>query len=1289
MLSHEKNSQNNKSTIDLTISNNIQKISKNINSTDNTIDEKNKIPENSPAFIFCNSLKELNSPNENGWTPIYRSIIANNYSALIELLKLGGNPNITNNLGETPLYLCIENENFNSLIKLLEFGADPNIQKKNGTTPLHLAIKKKLEKKYVVELLKKGADPNILNKLYNQTPTHLALINKYDEDVLKIFKEKKGEIYEIKDKYDKTPFDYVKELNDKDYINKVVEIFGKEKVKENKKDKKLDGIKLVEINLDDHINIDIGENNNDNIFPLSKNNDDIINKYDFKKEINLSEKKNDILLNNNIDDITNKINNLKSMINNHKEIIFKENIINIEKELNLNNNLITHTTKKIPPLLNNHENSYLLNSLDNLDKINKKNTKSETKDIILLPDYLKIEKNSIKTEKPEKSDILTNNLKNQININIENIANNKNLSNNIEKRSEKNTNTNLNLLSSNKNIYSESICYSLSKDISEIKNQIQIQNQSHIKKENEKEKENDIEINNKIFSNSSSTDKEIIKTIISATSKKLKNSKISNSSKNSLNLNDENEILSILDNNDNNEDKKNKTSSFIINSKNKEEKINENENKEDSNIFSELQMNSTNSNFNKTKIEEDNFKDTFKDNGKISKINTNNTNTTNIYTNIDKNNSLQNKGTVFISNYNKENENKENIKDINKQNTKSEKSDINNIDDINIYVSNLNKDIIDNKEDEISKNKNIKNNNNNNNKKNIKKISYYNKINKEKENKEKLTLNNEEENLTDITNKIVNMLKEERNTIKKGNKNNLNSNENKENENPNIKKIKKTQIYKNKNYLAKSKNIKSNKNINRDYSLNKINKKKENLIYKNYNKYNNYISKARSINKNNILYNKQKIFRHSSPDYNINNHYMSKEKNKENLITENSYRNNTSFISILNTNSNSNNKSNNNIIIYRNKNIFNRKKLIYEGNTLNNTTYSSFNMNNTSSRNYYKPFMNTNSIKTNSFANSNCNFSYRNSNDQQVLTNTYNNINTNNFQMSFIKPHRAISNTLLIRLRDWLISCDLLCYYNILIKNNMYNIDRYIEDIRYNKINISFKDVEDLGIKKPGHIFRLLLKLEVDSGKIDNNLYNYLIEKFNINTITNNGVLTSSISDIKCCGLNCCSTNNHHNTRKMLINNNIYNDNNYYNYDENKTNETENDCGENEINYVDIFSFLKRKNLWRYKENFIHNGFDQIEYILIQLFSKYTFDKNLLNDYMHIYLDEDKNIVLKVLYKEKKKLCSLLGLPYNNEQLKQILISQTSSIDYHNNYINSVTQTNPNNHNNDTCCIIY
>ena len=140
----------------------------------------------------------------------------------------------------------------------------------------------------------------------------------------------------------------------------------------------------------------------------------------------------------------------------------------------------------------------------------------------------------------------------------------------------------------------------------------------------------------------------------------------------------------------------------------------------------------------------------------------------------------------------------------------------------------------------------------------------------------------------------------------------------------------------------------------------------------------------------------------------------------------------------------------------------------------------------------------------------------------------------------------------------------------------------------------------------------MLLKLEVDSGKIDNNLYNYIIEKFNINTITNNGVLTSSINDIRCCGLNCCSTNNNYNNnkRQLITNSNIYNDHHYipnYNnyYEENRTNESEDESGENEINYIDIFSFLKINNLWKFKENFIHNGFDQIDFIFIQLFSKY------------------------------------------------------------------------------------
>ena len=77
------------------------------------------ISDTSPVYLFCTNKNGINSKNENGWTPIYRSIIANNLLALNELLNLGSDPNISNNLGETPLYLCVDIDNYDALIILL------------------------------------------------------------------------------------------------------------------------------------------------------------------------------------------------------------------------------------------------------------------------------------------------------------------------------------------------------------------------------------------------------------------------------------------------------------------------------------------------------------------------------------------------------------------------------------------------------------------------------------------------------------------------------------------------------------------------------------------------------------------------------------------------------------------------------------------------------------------------------------------------------------------------------------------------------------------------------------------------------------------------------------------------------------------------------------------------------------------------------------------------------------------------------------------------------------------
>ena len=184
-----------------------------------------KINSLSPIYLFCKSKSEINSQNENGWTPIYRSIIANNLEALYELLKLGANPNIPNNLGETPLYLSVDIDNYDALIILLQYKADCNLSKKNGNTPLHIAAKRN-KTSFLSALLRNNANPNIVNKLYSQTATHLAIINKMDESILNEFSNNKADIYNIKDKYDKAPFDYAKDVGDQNYINMLKKIFS-------------------------------------------------------------------------------------------------------------------------------------------------------------------------------------------------------------------------------------------------------------------------------------------------------------------------------------------------------------------------------------------------------------------------------------------------------------------------------------------------------------------------------------------------------------------------------------------------------------------------------------------------------------------------------------------------------------------------------------------------------------------------------------------------------------------------------------------------------------------------------------------------------------------------------------------------------------------------------------------------------------------------------------------------------------------------------------------------------
>ena len=220
------------------------------------------------------------------------------------------------------------------------------------------------------------------------------------------------------------------------------------------------------------------------------------------------------------------------------------------------------------------------------------------------------------------------------------------------------------------------------------------------------------------------------------------------------------------------------------------------------------------------------------------------------------------------------------------------------------------------------------------------------------------------------------------------------------------------------------------------------------------------------------------------------------------------------------------------------------------------------------------------------------------------------------------------SNKILSQLRNWLISCDLLSYYNLFVDKKIVNIEEIISDIKQKKIKLNYKFAEDIGIKKPGHIIRFILKLQIDSGILDKNLCDEILEKYCNNNI-NSIVLNSSSNYCKCCGVSCFN--------KAPSGSCDFNEFTSY------------------INNNDIFAFLRSKNLFELKDNFIHNGFDQVDFIIIQLFSEIKFNKNLLVELLHIYHETEQKKVIKILYEEKEKICKELNIPFDKKEVEDIL----------------------------------
>ena len=1276
------------------------------------------ISDTSPVYLFCTSKNGINSKNENGWTPIYRSIIANNLIALNELLNLGSDPNISNNLGETPLYLCVDIDNYDALIILLQYNADTNIAKRNGTTPLHLATKKNKDN-FMHALLRNKANPNLPNKLYSQTPTHLAIINKINEEMLNIFHEYNADIYNIKDKYEKTPFDYAKELKDEEYLNMVVNIFGD---KNNEIKTKLS--KTINVNIQNkNDNIIIPQNlhfhnSNYNLIPekITIENEEKQNIIETKEEdYKLEENK---LVENDDNNIFENKNDIDK-----GNVIGNNNIIESNKKsennefLNFDN---LYSDRSIFKNSNNSKSKKQNSSSDN--KSNKKNNNmndnklSEFKPVISVT-----EQNEIK-----QKNSLIKTFKSKINIDTKMIDNSKDIV----------------LLNHNDNNYTN--------NLNLIKNQTkkeEIENNNVIN-DNENDNDNDIDNENEIENNiigvnesndenkrkSDTNDKEIIKNIISSTVKKIKvnsntciseYSSLNNNSinKNNVNSNSKTDDLKLFSNsnksNTNNENKQsgitnlenfistnnlleNGTSSFILyNSKKhvvQNDTTNNINNDNDNDIESNNNINNSISTNNK--ISDITPISTKKMNNDITPTVNSNIFSEMQFNTLNSNQNNYNQTELDISNKDIKVQTEEKISRSNKKeyNSNNKENKANN--DIQI-ISNSDNNLYDGSLEYSKSKSNIVVNNQN--------LSIQSKNN---------SLNSPYLNNTNSTNNNVNLQhhrqisyhknsnssinkrrKEEEAQIEDSYNNNSSSN-NKENDTPNNKEI----IYYTKNYLKGNENISTKKdnqfknpktevvhnNIIRNHNLSESNINSNNMDVQ---RYNSLTNKTNSIN--------QKIFTYTSPNINKNTYILEANMNNAEMKTNPNVNlsnlngtkeeffsnNNNNLSSFLNTNKKEqNNKDNSSLRESKNNdnstfNVYDdvmevknlgKKTNIYttnNQNTINNTnnkkkndnkmrTYRGSSMGNTTLASLSKNINNTGKQSINSaMAKSITNNNYNTNSSNLILTGRNSNTNNNNLNTSDNLIKNIPINTLL-RLRDWLISCDLLCYYNLLIENNMYDIDKCISDLQNNKINISYKDIEDIGIRKPGHIFRLLLKLEIDSGILDNNLFNYILSKFNMSSsISNNIILTSSITDINCCGI--CNKNK-----------------NYQSYIK------RNDCP-----YNDIFSFLKYKDLWKYKENFLHNGFDQLEYVLLQLFSKYTYDKEIMNDCFHIYIDKDKKNVLNKLYEEKKCIALEVGMETDDNEINQVLSNYSYSSKYSN---------KKNNHNNEqkksgeeNCCNIF
>ena len=213
---------------------------------------------------------------------------------------------------------------------------------------------------------------------------------------------------------------------------------------------------------------------------------------------------------------------------------------------------------------------------------------------------------------------------------------------------------------------------------------------------------------------------------------------------------------------------------------------------------------------------------------------------------------------------------------------------------------------------------------------------------------------------------------------------------------------------------------------------------------------------------------------------------------------------------------------------------------------------------------------------------------------------------TENMNILFAKKNKNQSNSNLKENKEikyWLDNMNLSQYYNIFIENDIYDLNKLTQ-----QKNLNFEEIESLlKIHKPGHIYRIFSSLQIYLGLINSNVANFLIKRNgrHKSSKSNNNLRLSISQEIK-----------ENNSCISCFKINIFNSK--------KKN--------------DLNQFLLRYNLMKFYQNFYHNGFDMINYIMLQMFSSEPINEIILENCFHIYEAQDRDKVLKCLLSEKEKI---------------------------------------------------